>query len=182
MNTGSKLTVRELCQIGLFAAVIAVCAQIQIPLPGGVPFTLQAWAICLAGLVLGPKNGTVAAVVYVLLGAVGAPVFAQFSGGMGVILRHTGGFILSFPLVALFAGLGERTGKLPRVYAGLAAGTLVNLLAGMLYFSRVLSTSLAVAFTAAVAPFIPTTILGVILLPFISRGIKAALAAARVQS
>ncbi|MCL2857880.1 MAG: biotin transporter BioY [Oscillospiraceae bacterium] len=177
-----RISVRELCQIGLFTAVIAVCAQFTIPLPGMVPFTLQAWAICLAGLVLGPKNGTIAAIIYVLLGAVGAPVFAQFSGGMGVILRHTGGFILSFPLVALLAGLGERTGKLPWVFAGLAAGTLVNWLVGMLYFSLVLSTSLAVAFTAAVLPFIPSAALRVILLPFVSKGIKAALSAARVHS
>ena len=178
----SKLTVRELCQIAVFTAIIAVCAQIAIPLPGMVPFTLQAWAVCLAGLVLGPRNGTIAAVTYVLLGAVGAPVFAQFSGGMGVILRHTGGFILSFPLMALLAGLGERTGKLPLVFAGLAAGTLVNWLAGMLYFSWVLSTSLAAAFAAAVLPFIPSAVLRTTLLPFASRGIKAALSAAKVGS
>ena len=176
----SKLTVRELCQIALFTATIAVCAQIAVPLPGMVPFTLQAWAISLAGLVLGPKNGTIAAIIYVLLGAVGAPVFAQFSGGMGVILRHTGGFILSFPLMALLAGLGERTGKLPFVFAGLVVGTLVNWMVGMLYFSWVLNTSLTAAFAAAVLPFIPSAILRTALLPFVGRAVKAALAAARV--
>ena len=178
----SKLTVRELCQIALFTATIAVCAQIAVPLPGMVPFTLQAWAISLAGLVLGPKNGTIAAVVYVLLGVVGAPVFAQFTGGMGVILRHTGGFILSFPLMALLAGLSERTGKLPFIFAGLAAGTLVNWLVGMLYFSWVLQTSLEAAFVAAVLPFIPSAVLRTALLPFVGRAIKTALVAAGVRS
>ena len=178
----SKLTVRELCQIALFAAIIAACAQVAIPLPGMVPFTLQTWAIGLAGLVLGPKNGTLATVVYVLLGAVGAPVFAHFTGGMGVIMRHTGGFILSFPLLSLLAGLGARSGKVSLTFAGLSAGTLLNLLIGMVYFSWVLSTSLTAAFAAAIAPFIPSSILMVILLPFMSKGIKAALEMARVHS
>ncbi|MCL2171961.1 MAG: biotin transporter BioY, partial [Defluviitaleaceae bacterium] len=66
-----RIKIRELCHIGIFVALIAVCAQIAIPLPGGVPITLQAWAISLAGLVLGAKNGAMAALVYVLLGAAG---------------------------------------------------------------------------------------------------------------
>ena len=176
----SKLTVRELCQIALFTAVIAAGAQIAIPLPGGVPFTLQVTTISLAGLVLGPRKGSMATIVYVLLGAAGVPVFAHFTGGIGIVLGPTGGFILSFPLLALVAGLGEQTGKLYWTYAGLATGTAVNLLVGMLYFSLVLGTSLAAAFAVTVAPFIPTSAIMIILLPLLGRGIKATLVAARV--
>ena len=177
-----NISVRDLCFIAFFAALIAVCAQIAVPLPGGVPMTLQSWAIALAGLVLGPKNGTLAAVVYVLLGGAGAPVFANFTGGIGVILRPTGGFILSFPLVALLAGLGERTGHTGWTVLGLVTGTLVNWWAGMLYFSWVTSSSLQAAFAAAVLPFIPAAILRTALLPLISKSIKAALTKGRVLS
>src|SRR5215218_2077423 len=88
------------------ALVAAVAAQIAIPLPfSPVPFTLQVLAVILSGLLLGPRYGALAQVVYVLLGAVGVPVFAQFSGGLGVVLGPTGGYILSYPLAAAVAGL-----------------------------------------------------------------------------
>ena len=180
--TGSKLTMHKLCQICIFTAVMVASVLIPpIPLPGGVPMTLQTLVIALAGLVLGPKHGAMATVTYVLLGAVGLPVFAGFRGGIGIILGYTGGFILSFPLLALLAGLGERTGKISWTYAGLVAGMLLNLTIGMLYYSRVASTSIPVAFFAVVAPFIPISALEVALLPPISKGIKTALTRARVR-
>ena len=70
----STLYVQDICHIALFTALIAVLAQISIPLPGGVPLTLQTFAVPLAGLVLGCRRGTLATAVYVLLGAVGVPV------------------------------------------------------------------------------------------------------------
>ena len=97
-----------MCHISIFAAIIAVCAQVSLPMPYGVPLTLQTFAIQLAGVVLGPKKGALAALVYITLGAVGVPVFAGFTGGMGIVLGVTGGFILSFPLLALLAGIGSR--------------------------------------------------------------------------
>jgi len=175
-----KISVQELCQIGVFTAIIVACAQIAIPLPGGVPLTLQTWGISLAGMVLGAKNGAIAAIVYLLLGAVGAPVFASFTGGMGIVLGPTGGFILSFPLMAYLAGWGERKGKVIWLVAGLVAGTAANFAVGMLYLSWVMSVSSAVAFTLAVAPFIPTAIIRVALLPVLGRSIKAVMTKARV--
>ena len=95
----SVLYVKDICYIALFTALIAILAQISIPLPGGVPLTLQTFAVPLAGLVLGSKRGTIATVVYVLLGAVGVPVFSNFTVGLGIVLVLTGGFIVSFPLM-----------------------------------------------------------------------------------
>jgi len=145
-------------------------------MPGGVPMTLQTWAISLAGIVLGAKNGTLATLVYVLLGAVGAPVFAGFSGGLGIIAGPTGGFILSFPLMALTAGIGEGKGSVSRLVCGLIAGTVINFAAGMLYFSLITTAGLQTAFAVAVLPFIPSAVLRIILLPAIGRSIKFALA------
>ncbi|MCL1878707.1 MAG: biotin transporter BioY [Defluviitaleaceae bacterium] len=176
-----KLSTREMCYIGIFTAVISVCAQISIPQPGGVPFTLQVWAISLAGLILGPKNGTFAVLIYILLGAVGAPVFAGLSGGFGVIMRPTGGFILSFPVVALLAGLGERKGGFSWMILGLASGSIFNLAVGLLWFSWVNELSLAVSFGYAVAPFLIVSVVRTAVLPMISNGIKSALMKAQVS-
>ena len=71
----------DLCMIGVVTAVIVIMAQISIPMPLGVPMTMQTFAITLAGIILGSKKGAVASLIYVLLGAVGVPVFANFSGG-----------------------------------------------------------------------------------------------------
>src|SRR5215213_5913241 len=84
--------------------VTAVAAQIAIPTPP-VPFTLQVLAVLLSGLVLGPRHGALVQAVYLLVGAVGVPVFAQFSGGLGVILGPTGGYLISYPIAAAVAGL-----------------------------------------------------------------------------
>ena len=90
----SKLT--QTVFIGLFAALIAVCSQIQIP--GAVPFTLQTFAVFLTAGLLGGKRGSVAVLIYILLGAIGLPVFAGFKGGIGALLGTTGGYILGFIL------------------------------------------------------------------------------------
>lgn len=93
----SKLT--DMILIGLFAALIAVCAQIQIP--AAVPFTLQTFAIFLTAGLLGGKRGTVSVVIYILLGMVGLPVFAGFKGGIAALLGTTGGYIIGFIFSAL---------------------------------------------------------------------------------
>ena len=73
----SKFSVRDICYAGLFAAVIAVMAQISIPMPLGVPMTMQTFAITLAAVVLGSKLSAIATLVYLALGAVGVPVLAS---------------------------------------------------------------------------------------------------------
>ena len=96
--TKSKFSVRDICYAGLFAAVIAVMAQISIPMPLGVPMTMQTFAITLAAVVLGSKLSAIASLVYLALGAVGVPVLANFSGGFDKFVGPTGGFLISFPL------------------------------------------------------------------------------------
>lgn len=98
--TASKWKVRDLTLIALFAAIIAVCAWITIPLPG-VPFTLQVFGIFAALCMLGGKRGTICIALYILLGAVGLPVFSGFQGGFGVLLGTTGGYIAGFLLSGL---------------------------------------------------------------------------------
>lgn len=96
---GKRISVYDLVMVALFAALIAVCAWITIP--GAVPFTLQTMGVFLAVGLLGGKRGTAAVLVYILLGAVGMPVFSGFSCGVGRLLGTTGGYIIGFLVAAL---------------------------------------------------------------------------------
>ena len=93
----------------MFAAILAVISQISVPMPSGVPITIQAFGIALTGAVLGWKFGTLATVVYILLGAVGLPIFANFQGGIQVLAGMTGGYIWGWPFMAAFCGLRFHT-------------------------------------------------------------------------
>lgn len=88
----------------LFAASIAVGAFIAIPV-GPVPIVLQNMFVLLAGLLLGPKWGLASVAVYLLAGAVGLPVFAGGTGGLGRILGPTGGYLISYLPAVLVVGL-----------------------------------------------------------------------------
>lgn len=95
----------DMAYIGIFTVLITVCSWISIPT--AIPFSLQTFAVFLSVAILGGKRGTLAVVVYVLLGAVGVPVFAEFTGGIGIILRSTGGYIIGFIFSALVMWLME---------------------------------------------------------------------------
>lgn len=170
-----KLSVRDLCYIGIFTAIISVLAQISIPMPYGVPMTLQTFAIPLAGVILGGRNGTLSTLIYVLLGALGAPVFTGLTGGFGIIFGPTGGFILSFPLMALTAGTGMEKGNKLWLAFGLFTGLAINYLCGMLMFRLVTSSDMKTAFTACVLPFIPTAAIKAVLAGVLGIKLKNAL-------
>lgn len=85
--------------IAIFAVLMAVCSWIAIPT--AVPFTLQTFGLFLTVGVLGGKRGTFAILIFILLGAVGIPVFSGFTGGIGILFGTTGGYIVGF----LFSGL-----------------------------------------------------------------------------
>lgn len=101
-----KLSTKDIVFIGTFAALMAICSWISIPTT--VPFTLQTFAVFLAVSLLGGKRGTISVIVYILLGAIGAPVFAGFSGGLDKILGTTGGYIIGFIASALIIWLFEK--------------------------------------------------------------------------
>ena len=95
----SKNPIRRTVMTGVMAALLAVMSQISIPLPVGVPITLQTFAVALCGYLIGPALGTLAVVVYLALAAVGVPVLAGFSGGVGAFMGMTGGFLWGLSLI-----------------------------------------------------------------------------------
>lgn len=152
----SKFSTKDLCMIGLWTAVIVVMAQISIPLPSGVPVTMQTFAIALAAVVLGAKKGGLATLIYVLLGAIGIPVFAGFSGGFASVVGPTGGFILSFPIIAFIIGLGadHKKSSTPFFIGMLVVSILVNYVMGIIGFCLVTKGSVMTAISACILPFI----------------------------
>ena len=161
----SKMSVRDICYAGLFAAVIAVMAQISIPMPMGVPMTMQTFAITLAAVVLGSKLSTISSLIYIIMGAVGLPVLANFSGGFDKFVGPTGGFLISFPLMAYIIGLGveHRNAFKGAFVTAVVVGTLVNYVVGVALFVVVAHSTIAVGISACVLPFIPTAIIKAVL-------------------
>ena len=159
----ARLRTVDLAYVALFAVLIAVCAWISIP--ATIPFTLQTFGIFAALTILGGRRGTYATVVYLLLGAVGVPVLANFSGGIDKFVGPTGGFLISFPIMAYIIGLGVEhrdafKGAFP---VAVVVGTVVNYIVGVILFVIVAHSTVSVAVSACVLPFIPTAIIKAVL-------------------
>lgn len=181
----SKLT--DMILIGLFAALIAVCAQIQIP--AAVPFTLQTFAIFLAVGLLGGKRGTVSVVIYILLGMVGLPVFAGFKGGIAALLGTTGGYIIGFIFSALLMWamekpvsslLGKETGadSNKNIFRKMA-GPAISMILGLIVCYIFGTAWFVIVYTNTKEPIGILTALGWCVFPFIIPDlIKIALALA----
>jgi biotin transport system substrate-specific component len=142
------------------AAVTAVAAQIAIPLQP-VPFTLQVLAVILCGLLLGVRVGALAQAIYVLVGAIGVPVFSNFTGGLGQVLGPTGGYLISYPVAAAVAGLAANTiTTAPRGRALLVgflsgcAGLAVIYVLGATWLAVVSRFTPAQAIAAGILPFV----------------------------
>ncbi len=145
----NKNRIKQITVIALFTAVTAVMAQISVPMPFGVPLTMQVFAAALCGYSLGTGGGAAAIGVYIVLGAVGMPVFSNFTGGVGVLIGKTGGFIWGFPVLAALCGTARRRKILNAALSSL--GLIVCYLLGTAQFSLLTSGGI---FTSA-AVFVP---------------------------
>lgn len=127
----------DLVYVALFAVLMAVCAWVSIPT--AVPFTLQTFAVFAALGTLGGRRGAFAVVVYILLGAVGLPVFAGFQSGAGALLGTTGGYILGFLGSALvYWAITRRFGTKPLIMAlAMFLSLLVCYAFGTIWFMQV---------------------------------------------
>lgn len=142
--------IRRMTRCAMLSGLLTVCAWISIPLPP-VSFTMQTFALCLTLELLGGKWGSVTVLTYLLLGAVGLPVFAGFRGGPGVLVGPTGGFLWGFLLAGAVYGPVRRLGKLPAMGAALG----VCYLAGCLWYTVYApGTGLWAAFTLCAAPYL----------------------------
>lgn len=144
-----------------FALLTALCAQVTIPIPGTpVPVTLQTLGVTLAALTLGGRLGAMSMALYVLLGMVGLPVYADASGGWHVVIGATGGYLLGFVLAQPLMARAARTQT--GAYAGwrgvvtaLVVGHLVIFACGVAWLKLQLGLEWAAALDQGLWPFLP---------------------------
>lgn len=173
----STLT-RQLVLAALFAALTAVCSQIQIPLPM-IPINLALFAVHLCGALLGAKWGALSMTVYALLGAMGVPVFAGFGSGPAVLFGKTGGYIIGYILCAAIVGLlSRRLGfTFPKLCLSMVIGVAVCYVFGTAWFMVISGLNLATSLSYCVLPFLPGDAVKILLAAFLALRLRKPLQA-----
>ena len=163
--TKTSNNVRRMVLCAMFTALVAVCSQIAVPMPWGVPINLALFAVYMAGTMLGPVWGTASQVVFIALAAIGVPVLANFQGGPSAIFGKTGGYAIGYLLAALIAG--AFAAKLPRKFGWLALGCVVGCAAcyvlGTIWFMVLTGLDLPTSLTYCVIPYLPGDVIKIAL-------------------
>jgi len=170
----SKVNIRQMTLISLFAALTAVGGFISIPLYP-VPLTLQTLFTLLAAMILGSVMGASSQIIYVLLGVIGLPVFAGFKAGIGILFGPTGGFLLGFIISAYIIGKIVELKKEKNIFYYFLAGiigTIILYIIGITQLSLVTSIGVKKALTLGMLPFLPGDIFKIIAASFISSKLK----------
>lgn len=151
----SRFKLQMMITSALFAAIIGVLAQVTIPLPL-VPITGQTLAIGLAATILGARYGTLSVLVYLCLGAIGVPVFAQLSAGLGIIFGPTGGYLIGFIPTAFIIGyyLEKTSFTLKNAIIANIIGMFVALIFGTVWLKVIADISWVAAFVGGFTPFL----------------------------
>ncbi len=170
-NTDNQM--RLTAYASLLAALIAVGAYIAIPV-GPVPIVLQNFFVLLTGLLLGPRWGLISVAVYLLAGAVGLPVFAGGSGGIGRLVGPTGGYLVGFlPAVWVIGLIAARKGNqvLLDVVAMLCGSALIYLL-GVSWLKVVTGMTTSKALMVGMYPFLPGDVLKIVVAVPVARSLR----------
>lgn len=178
------LKTKNLVYAAVAAALTVVCAQLVVPLPfTPVPFSMAVFAVYLTGALLPMRCGFYAQLTYLLLGAAGLPVFGGFSGGIGVILGPTGGYLLAYPLMALLVALWIRRagGKtVVSLSAGMPSALAACYLCGSLWFCVVSHVTWDRAAALTILPFLPFDLVKIVICVPLSMALNKALGKARL--
>lgn len=159
----------------LFAALISASCFIQIPLPGGIPITIQDIMAMLSGLLLGPIYGTISVFVFLILGCIGLPVFTGKAGLHVITAGPTGGFLIGYLLAAFIGGimlsiLLPRKKQTSNLYSYIIITiaafvvTIVVFAGGIIGFIRVTGYEFSKTLSAVLIPFIPGNLIKIVLM------------------
>ena len=160
-----KKSILKITFCALFAALIAVCTLISIPMPSGVPITLQTFAVALCGFLLPMPYAAASVAAYLGMGALGAPVFSGFRAGLSVLVSATGGFLIGFIPMSIICAIPAKGWK--RLGFG-CIGVLACHIAGFLWYALVCKTGIFASFLAVSLPYLPKDFLSVALAYLIS--------------
>jgi len=133
-----NLTTRDMTEIAVLTALISVTSWISIPI-GDIPITIQTLVVMLIGLFLSPKNSFLSILAYIIIGAMGLPVFAGGKGGLGIILGPTGGFLISFIFAVIFISKMKNekiiNNEIVRIVIVLLLANIIIYMFGWTYFA-----------------------------------------------
>jgi biotin transport system substrate-specific component len=182
---GTSLNVAMMTRVALMAAVTAVAAEKPIAI-SRVTVSIHGLAVILSGLREGARKGALAQAIYVLVGAVGVPVFAGFKGGLGIVFGDTGGYLLAYPFAAAVAGLAARAvandqrrqALLASLLCGCAALVVIYAL-GATWLSVIAGLSPAAALATGVLPFVVFDLVKVVVAALVAVATAPAIAASR---
>lgn len=181
----SHTHIQRLVRTALFAALLCLLSPMVIPIKP-IPISLGLFAVLLTGAMLDFPDGAAATLLYLLLGGIGLPVFSGGGAGFGVLIGPTGGYLWSYPLVALLVGLGAKLffkktigKKLIFQMLGLFLITLPGVLlcyaAGTVQYMLISGAALAPALAGCVYPFIPIDLCKCLAVAIITPRVRAAL-------
>lgn len=157
------MNVKDLVKISISTSLISVVAPLSIPI-GPIPITLQTLIISIIGILIGGKKGFIATTMYIGIGAIGIPVFAQYKSGLSVLISPTGGFIISFPIMVFIIGIVfEKYKNKIILYIGVILANIINYVTGLCWFLYITNTGLVNGIKLIVIPFMLTTAIKVIL-------------------
>ncbi|MBQ7994126.1 MAG: biotin transporter BioY [Solobacterium sp.] len=169
------MNTKQLTAAALMAALISVLAPLSIPLAGQVPVSLATLAVMLSGALIGSKAGTLSALIYLLLGFIGIPVFAGWTSGAGILFGMTGGYLFGYLPLAFVTGLFYEKKESPlSLFLGMLAGTVILYVLGTLWFMKYTGTALVASLSACVIPFLPGDLLKMILVVILAPRIHPA--------
>ncbi len=141
-----NLNIREISLVAIFPALMAATAGLSIPLGSLPAISLQTIFVFLAALLLGPKLGSISMIIYVLMGAIGLPVFSNYRGGISVLLSDSGGFIIGFIFSAYFIGIMKNIKFINKnflsIFTILLIGNLIIYMCGASYIAYITNASL----------------------------------------
>ena len=182
MYKEQTLSVKDITQTGIFTALTAVGAFISIPI-GPVPITLQSFFVLLSGVILGSKKAMFSQITYLLLGLIGFPIFAGFTGGLQTIFKPSFGFIIGYVVVAYIVGklTEERELSYGNLTIAVGLGSMVLYAIGIPYMYYILNIILNSNFgiikilQLGMFAFLPGDVLKAVIVVFIAKRLKAVL-------
>lgn len=175
------LPVRQLCSIALMSALMCLLGPLSIPI-GPVPISVMTLIIYLTLYALGMKMGTISCIIYLLLGFVGVPVFAGYTGGAAKLLGPTGGYLVGYIFLMLVGGFIMEKIAFKRILsmAGTIVGTAVLYVFGTIWFVILMKCDVAYALSACVVPFLIGDFAKIVLAELVGQELRKRLKAAHL--
>jgi biotin transport system substrate-specific component len=172
MQGDTEMNVKRLIRISMLTSILSILSIITIPV-GPVPVTLQTFGVLLCGYILGPIDGALSVIIYILIGIVGVPVFSGGKSGFEVVLGPTGGYLISFIISAAISGYASKKSSelLPLMLSGLLCMASMYVI-GVPYLSLITGMSLRKAVMAGAYPFILPDMIKMVLAVLLSMKIK----------